>query len=153
MRHWLDDPCQLVNGTSLRVWSRFHVLYTTLFVNTLRNNWFVKPSLVLYLEMYLSLCSFFEKYVLTCTYIIVIGNCHSRTSCTWQCLISSQVLYGCTLNTDFLLDNRHWYAVALRCKRNFVAFQCFQFHGLLQKLLIVVFLISLFLKARLRLAS
>ena len=46
--------------------------------------------------MYLSVCSFFEKYVLTekCirnawkwSYITVIENCHSRTSHTWQYLI------------------------------------------------------------------
>ena len=80
--------------------------------------------------MYLSVCSFFEKFVLTVqcihnawkwTYIMVIGNCHSRMSCMWQYLIRSQVLYGCTLNTDFLFDNRYWHAVDLRYKRNLLS--------------------------------
>ena len=80
--------------------------------------------------MYLSVWSFFEKYVLTvqcihnawnCTYIMVIEKCHSRMSRAWQYLISSQVLYGCTLNTDFLFDNRYWHAVDLRYKRNLLS--------------------------------
>ena len=44
------------------------------------------------------------KNVLTVQFIMhesghnmVIGNCHSRTSRTWQYLLSSQVLYGCIL--------------------------------------------------------
>ena len=45
MLHWLDAPCHLVNGTSFRVWSSFHVLYiNVLFVNTLWRNWFVQSS-------------------------------------------------------------------------------------------------------------
>ena len=36
-------------------------------------------------------------------------------------LISSQVLYGFTLNTDFLFDNRNWHAVDLRYKRNLLS--------------------------------
>ena len=80
--------------------------------------------------MYLSVCSFFEKFVLNVqcihnawkwTYIIVIGNCHSRTSCMWQYLIRSQVLYGYTLNTDFLFGNRYWHAADLRYKRNLLS--------------------------------
>ena len=80
--------------------------------------------------MYLSVCSFFEKYVLTVqcvynawkrTYIIVIGNCHSKMSLLWQYLISSQVLYICALNTDFLFENRHWHAVDLN-KRNLLSY-------------------------------
>ena len=74
--------------------------------------------------MYLKLCSFFEKFVLTVqcihnawkwTYIIIIVNCHSRAPSTWQYLISSQVLYGCNLNTDVLF---YWHAVDLRYRRN-----------------------------------
>ena len=74
--------------------------------------------------------SFFEKYVLTVQcihnawkweYIMMIGNCHSRTSRTWPYLISSQVLYRCTLKTQFLFDNRYWHAVALRYKRNLLS--------------------------------
>ena len=77
--------------------------------------------------MYVSLCSFFEKYVLNVqgihnawkwTCIMVIRKCCSRMCHMWQYLISSQVLYGCTLNTDFLFDNRYWHAVDLRYKRN-----------------------------------
>ena len=30
----------------------------------------------------------------------------------------SQVLYGCTLNTDFLFNTSYWHAVDLRYKRN-----------------------------------
>ena len=80
--------------------------------------------------MYLSVWSFFEKYVLTvqcihnawnCTYIMVIEKYHSRMSHAWQYLISSQVLYGCTLNTDFLFDSRYWHAVDLRYKRNLLS--------------------------------
>ena len=55
------------------------------------------------------------------TYIMVIGNCQSRTFHMWQYLIRSQVLYGCTLNTDFLFDNRCWHAVDLRYKRNLLS--------------------------------
>ena len=121
MLHWLDAPCLLVSGTSFRVWSSFHVLYVTLFVNTPRSNWFVQSTYALYIEMYLGVCSFLEKYVLTLqcihiawkwTYIMVIGICHSRTSRTWQYLISNQALYECTFNTDFLFDNMYWNAVA-----------------------------------------
>ena len=80
--------------------------------------------------MYLSVCSFFEKFVLTVqcihnawkwTYIIVTGNFHSRMPCTWQYLFRSQVLYGCNLNTDFLFNNRYWHAVDLRYKRNLLS--------------------------------
>ena len=53
-------------------------------------------------------------------FTVEIGNCHSRTSRPWHYLISSQVLYGCTLNTDFLFDNRYWHVVALRYKRYLV---------------------------------
>ena len=55
------------------------------------------------------------------SYIMVFGNCHSRTFHMWQCLISSQVLYGYTLNTHFLFDNRNWYATDSRCKRNLLS--------------------------------
>ena len=80
--------------------------------------------------MYLSVLSFFEKYVFTVqcihnawkwTYIMVIGNCHSRMSNMWQYLISSQVLYGSTLNIEFSFYNRSWHAVALRYKRNLLS--------------------------------
>ena len=46
------------------------------------------------------------------------GNCHSRTSRTRQYLFRSQVLYGSTLNTDFLFNNKYWHALDLRYKRN-----------------------------------
>ena len=53
------------------------------------------------------------------TYIMVIGNCHFRMSCTWQYLIGSQVLYGWALNTDFLFDNRYWNDVYLKVQKKF----------------------------------
>ena len=80
--------------------------------------------------MYLSVFSLFEKYVLTVqcihnswkwTYIMVIGNCDSRMSYMWQYLISSQTLHGCTLNTEFLFDNRYWHAVEWRYKQKLLS--------------------------------
>ena len=62
--------------------------------------------------MYLGVCSFFKKYVLTLqcihnawkwTYIMVIGICHSRTSRTWQYLISNQVLDVLSTLTFYLI--------------------------------------------------
>ena len=125
MLHWLDAPCQLVNGTSFRVQSNFHVLYVTIFVNTLRSNWFnplrsyTQKCTLVYVfssKNMFWLCSVFIMHESGHTY----GNIdiHSRTSCTWQYLISSQILYGCALNTDFFFDNRYWHAVALRYNRN-----------------------------------
>ena len=53
---------------------------------------------------------------------IVIGDCHSRMSHTWQYLISSQVLYGCGLNNEILFDSRYWHAVDLQYKRNLLSY-------------------------------
>ena len=67
------------------------------------------------------------------------------------------------LDLNKIFDRRTFHIMVIRiAKENirrflkfdeiiFWAFQCFQFRGLLQKLLIVVFLISLFLKAHLKL--
>ena len=69
------------------------------------------------------------------------------------------------LDLNKIFDRRTFHIMVIRiAKENirrflkfdeiiFWAFQCFQFRGLLQKLLIVVFLISLFLKAHLKLVS
>ena len=66
------------------------------------------------------------------------------------------------LDLNKIFDRRTFHIMVIRiAKENirrflkfdeiiFWAFQCFQFRGLLQKLLIVVFLISLFLKAHLK---
>ena len=68
------------------------------------------------------------------------------------------------LDLNKIFDRRTFHIMVIRiAKENirflkfdeiiFWAFQCFQFRGLLQKLLIVVFLISLILKSHLKLAS
>ena len=43
---------------------------------------------------------------------MVIGNCHSRISRTWQYLLRSPVwMYFNSLNTNFLFNSRYWHAV------------------------------------------
>ena len=56
---WCPMP---VDQWYIWVWSSFHAFYAT-FVNNHRSNWIFQFSWVLSIEMYLSVCILFEKYV------------------------------------------------------------------------------------------